>query len=67
MGQHKNMKLYTNLLAHPPFDAKEVDYQGHPFYLLHLTYPMKFNSTGGVASGDDSIWWAAFGMSVMLH
>jgi hypothetical protein len=34
------------MLAHPPWDKREVDAHGQPFYLLHLTYPLRYNSTG---------------------
>lgn len=34
------------MLAHPPWDKREVDAQGQPFYLLHLTYPLRYNKTG---------------------
>lgn len=40
------LQTYENMLAHPPFDKNEVAGNGQPFYLLHLTYPIRFNSTG---------------------
>lgn len=35
----------------------QLNYQDQPFYLLHLTYPLKYNSTGGMTDGEDFVWW----------
>ncbi len=45
-GVHKDMLQSLNLLAHPPFDKKEFERDGLPYYILHLTYPMKYNAQG---------------------
>ncbi|KAG1669891.1 hypothetical protein FOA52_002417 [Chlamydomonas sp. UWO 241] len=56
-GLHEGLTAYSNMLAHPPFDSKQVDYKGDPFYLLHLTYPMRFNKTGGMTDKADETAW----------
>ncbi|GAX78872.1 hypothetical protein CEUSTIGMA_g6311.t1 [Chlamydomonas eustigma] len=55
--QHVGLKTYENFLAHPPWDKKEVTEKGEPFYLLHLTYPMKYNASGGLTEKDEEIVW----------
>lgn len=45
-GLHKGLLHSESLLAHPPFDANETNYKGDPYYLLHLTYPMRYNLSG---------------------
>lgn len=40
------LQTWDNMLAHPPWDTKEVNAKGQPFYLLHLTYPLRYNSSG---------------------
>jgi hypothetical protein len=42
----QGLKEWENMLAHPPWDKREVDAHNQPFYLLHLTYPLRYNSTG---------------------
>jgi hypothetical protein len=56
-GQHTNLKQYSEMLAHPPFDKTEKDYKGDPFYILHLTYPCRYNSTGGFTENMTSVVW----------
>ncbi|GLC53212.1 hypothetical protein PLESTB_000720300 [Pleodorina starrii] len=51
-GQHVNMKVHPNMLAHPPFDKEEVDFEGRPFYLLHLTYPCRFDKDGNMTDNS---------------
>jgi hypothetical protein len=36
-------QIVPNMLAHPPFDKSELDQDGKPFYLLHLTYPCRYD------------------------
>ncbi|GFH15987.1 uncharacterized protein HaLaN_12328, partial [Haematococcus lacustris] len=56
-GLHKGLTTSVNLLAHPPFDTSEQASNGQPFYILHLTYPMRYNKTGGVVNSElQSIW-----------
>lgn len=39
----------------PPQDLK--NYQGTPFYILHLTYPCRYNTSGHfVDKPEDSVW-----------
>lgn len=45
-NQHRNLRVYTNMLAHPPFDKKMTDYLGQPFYIVHLTYPCGYDEKG---------------------
>lgn len=57
-GLQKELYHSLSLLAHPPFDSDLTAPNGEPFYLLHLTYPMKFNQTGagkGTASINPSM------------
>ncbi|KAG2489813.1 hypothetical protein HYH03_011762 [Edaphochlamys debaryana] len=56
-GQHKNMVVVPNMLAHPPFDKEEVDYQGRPLYLLHLTYPCRYDKDGNMTEKEDQVVW----------
>jgi len=56
-GLQKGLVTHENMLAHPPFDTKEVDYKGDPFYLVHLTYPLRYNSTGGFTEDVNSTLW----------
>lgn len=57
-GQHVNMKVYPNLLAHPPFDRDEVHTPtGLPFYIVHLTYPCRFASNGSMIDAlNETVW-----------
>ncbi|KAJ9512188.1 hypothetical protein QJQ45_012658 [Haematococcus lacustris] len=56
-GLHKGLTTSVNLLAHPPFDTSEQASNGQPFYILHLTYPMRYNKTGDVVNSElQSIW-----------
>ncbi len=36
------------MLAHPPFDREELDRDGNPFYILHLTYPCMYDKYGNM-------------------
>jgi ribosomal protein L24E len=46
-GQHVGSSQLDNLVAHPPFDEHELAAgSGQPYYLLHLTYPMRYNAAG---------------------
>ncbi|KAG2489819.1 hypothetical protein HYH03_011768 [Edaphochlamys debaryana] len=58
-GQHKNMVVVPNMLAHPPFDKEEVDAEGRPYYILHLTYPVWFDKDGNQtdpSTGGNVTW-----------
>jgi len=57
LNQHIGMKVWDNMLAHPPFDKKEVTPAGDPFYILHLTYPLRYNSTGGMTEKEEDTVW----------
>lgn len=57
VGQHKGMAIVDSFLAHPPFDKTELNYESKPFYLLHLTYPIRFNSTGGLTEDKNATVW----------
>ncbi|GFH18151.1 uncharacterized protein HaLaN_14902 [Haematococcus lacustris] len=56
-GLHKGLTTSVNLLAHPPFDTSEQASNGLPFYILHLTYPMRYNKTGGVVNSESESFW----------
>ncbi|GLI67444.1 hypothetical protein VaNZ11_011637 [Volvox africanus] len=51
-AQNANIKVHVNMLAHPPFDKEEVDYEGKPFYLLHLTYPCRYDKDGNMTDNS---------------
>lgn len=46
------MQVHANMLAHPPFDREEVNFEGKPFYLLHLTYPCHFDKDGNMTDNS---------------
>ncbi|KAG2433123.1 hypothetical protein HYH02_012825 [Chlamydomonas schloesseri] len=56
-GQHVNMRVVPNMLAHPPFDKEEVDPEGRPFYLLHLTYPCRYDKFGNMTDNSTLAVW----------
>ncbi len=56
-GQHLGMKVIPNMLAHPPFDKQEVDGEGRPFYILHLTYPCRYDKLGNFTENVNETAW----------
>lgn len=58
LGFHKGMSVLSNFLAHPPYDKTPDDYQGHPYYILHLTYPCSYDKDGNVTANEsDKVVW----------
>ncbi len=45
--------LRSHVLWHPV----QLNYAGDPFYLLHLTYPLRYNSSGGVTENENQTVW----------
>lgn len=43
----KSVDLYGHLVAQPPFDETYELTAGRPFYILHYTYGLDFNTTTG--------------------
>ncbi|KAJ9512189.1 hypothetical protein QJQ45_012657 [Haematococcus lacustris] len=55
-GLHKGL-LTQSFLAHPPFDDNLVNEAGQPYYLMHLTYPMRYNSSGKIVETLEEADW----------
>ncbi|KAJ9512037.1 hypothetical protein QJQ45_004607 [Haematococcus lacustris] len=55
-GLHKGL-LTQSFLAHPPFDDNLVNEAGQPYYLMHLTYPMRYNSSGKLVETFEEADW----------
>eukprot|EP00798_Chlamydomonas_sp_ICE-L_P029535 gene29535-5881_t len=55
--EHKTMVQPSDILAHPPYDKEENNYEGKPFYIVHLTYPMFYTSEGNLTTDkNESVW-----------
>eukprot|EP00798_Chlamydomonas_sp_ICE-L_P000483 gene483-1889_t len=49
----RNITLIPELISQPPFDPSYEERFGHPFYILHYTYPMRFNNSGEMVTRDE--------------
>ena len=49
-------QIVPNMLAHPPWDKTELDREGRPFYLLHLTYPCRYDKVPPRSACFPAVW-----------
>ena len=56
-GTHQGMNMYNYMLAHPPFDTNLTTPFGDAFYILHLTYPLRYTKYGNITEDESQVIW----------
>ena len=57
-GVHVGMSVdVAKMMAQPPFDDKLTAHSGDAFYVMHLTYPMRYTKQGGQTYNETQVVW----------
>ena len=57
-GVHQGLDVNKDMLAEPPFDTKLTGTpSGRAFYIMHLTYPQRYDKHGNFTQKESEMFW----------
>ena len=56
-GVHRGIAQSTSIMAQPPFDTQLTSFTGDAFYIMHLTYPLRYTEQGKYTENETQVFW----------